>query len=157
MKLITVDRISAKCIYPFCSFLSAHKPRAHTEEGSSEKKKRRTPSLVDKHSASPTEASEVNAVRLQPPHIKQSSHISFSHTEISLLRTLNFTWHLSFCTHSLSAIKQASQPRLWDAGRAGLKQAAAFSWAPNTIPWHRRAHSCIPELRFWLNGNRTAH
>lgn len=33
----------------------------------------------------------------------------------------------------------------------------SFQLGPNTMPRHRRVRSCIPELRFWLNGNRTAH
>lgn len=72
---------------------------------------------------------------MQPPHIKHSSHISFSHTEISILRTLNFDWRApSPHTHTLTECNQADQAdilaSLGEAGSIGLKQAKeVFSWA----------------------------
>lgn len=117
-------RKSAKCIpvYLFCSF-PAHKN--HSRDGRKVAGKTpRAPLSSVRWTSEEAKASEVK--RLQSPHIKHGSHISFSHTEISPLRTLNFTWHLPLCTHthtpSQSAIKRA-------VSASWCRQQRAFSWA----------------------------
>lgn len=126
-----------KCIpvYLFCSF-PAHKIRAvcgREEVG----KAVQDPLSSLRRSSEEAKASEVKTVRLQSPHIKHAPHISFPHTEISLLRTLNSTWHLPLHSHTLThkhTLAECNQAgvsgSLGEAGSVGLRQAAgAFSWA----------------------------
>lgn len=93
-------------------------------------------------------------------HQAQFSYFILSHWDFSLT---NIKLHLT-----PPPLHTRTQPRVVQSSRH-LRRAlgcwerrfetggGSFQLGPNTTPWHRRARSCIPELRFWLNGNRTAH